>query len=177
MSLIDVILSRRSVRRYENKEIPKDVLNKILEAGRKAPTSSNRQPWHFIVITDPEIKKELCQDKYNPYGPFVRDAPITIVGCALVRDDDYNRKWGTIYSIIDTIIALQNMVIAAWAMGVGSCWIGVQGVPLEDRARQVLNIPEDWKVMALITFGYPTEQQPRSINKKSIEEIVSFNKF
>jgi len=59
MSLVDVILSRRSIRRYEQKEIPKDVLDKILEAGRQAPSAANRQPWHFVVITDYEIKKEL----------------------------------------------------------------------------------------------------------------------
>lgn len=176
MSLIDLILNRRSVRRYEEKDIPQDVLNKILEAGRKAPTASNRQPWHFIIITESKIKKELSKIEYSPYAPFIKDAPVTIVGCAMVSDDEYNRRWGTIYSIIDTIIALQNMVIAAWAVGVGSCWVGVQGVPIEDKVRQLLKIAEDWKIMALITFGYPAEQ-PRPIKKKTLEEIISYNRF
>lgn len=77
--LIDAVLSRRSVRRYEPKEIPRDVLDKILEAGRQAPSAANKQPWHFIVLTDSEIKKELSKGLFNR---FIKDAPVTIVGCA-----------------------------------------------------------------------------------------------
>ncbi|UCH01589.1 MAG: nitroreductase family protein [Candidatus Bathyarchaeota archaeon] len=176
MALVDKILSRRSVRRYEKRALPQDVLDKILEAGRQAPTASNRQAWHFIVITDADVKTVLSQKEVSPYSPFIKDAPIAIVGCAWIGDDEYNQRWGTIYSIIDTIIALQNMVIAAWAMGVGSCWVGVQGVPIEDKVRQLLNVPSEWKIMAVITFGYPAEQSlPRK--KKSLEEIVSYNTF
>src|SRR5512136_2847570 len=79
MSLIDVVLNRRSIRSYEPKEIPKDVLDKILEAGRQAPSAANQQPWHFIVLTDSEIKKELSKGMFNR---FIKDAPVTIVGCA-----------------------------------------------------------------------------------------------
>ena len=68
MSLVDVILSRRSIKRYERKEIPNDVLDKILEAGRQAPSAANRQPWHFIVITDYAIKKELSKGLVNRHA-------------------------------------------------------------------------------------------------------------
>lgn len=177
MSLVDLVLSRRSIRHYEERTIPQEVLNKILEAGRKAPTADNRQPWHFIVITDSEIKEKLLQDEYTiRAASFIKEAPVTIVGCGLIREDDYTRKWGTIYSILDTTLALQNMVIAAWAMGVGSCWIGVQATPFEEIVRRLLKIPKDWKIIALISFGYPVKQ-PGPIKKKSIEEIVSYNKF
>jgi len=115
MSLVDVVLNRRSVRRYEQKEIPKDVLNRILEAGRQAPSAMNRQPWHFIVLTDYEIKKELSKGFFNRH---IKDSAVTVVGVAYTGFID--RRWST----ISTSIALQNMVIAAWAMGVGSCWIG-----------------------------------------------------
>ena len=160
MSLVDVVLSRRSIRRYTKKEIPRDVLEKILEAGRQAPSAANRQPWHFIVITDNEIKKKLSQWQLSK---FVKDSAFTIVGCAYA--DDY-------LALIDTSIALQNMVIAAWALGIGSCWIaGFE----EDKAKQMLSIHEDWRVIALITFGYPAEK-PRVIQKKLLDEIVSYNK-
>ncbi|HIE24005.1 MAG TPA: nitroreductase [Candidatus Korarchaeota archaeon] len=163
MSLIDVILSRRSIRKYERKDIPQDILNKILEAGRQAPSARNIQPWHFIVITDEKIKEKLSQGRYNW---FIREAPVTIVGCA---DLNSSRKW----AVIDTTIALQNMVIAAWALGIGSCWIGDF---VEDEVKELLNIPSDWKVVALISFGYPAEDPPRR-EKKILEEIVSFNRF
>jgi nitroreductase len=78
-SLVDVILSRRSIRCYENKEISNDVLSKILEAGRQAPSAANRQPMQIIVITDDNIKKELSKGLFNR---FIKDSPVTIVGCA-----------------------------------------------------------------------------------------------
>jgi nitroreductase len=164
MPLIDVVLDRRSIRHYEQKEISKDILDKILEAGRQAPSAANKQPWHFIVLTDPEIKKKLSGGLFNR---FIKDAPVTIVGCA--HKDLIAGKW----SIVSTTIALQNMVVAAWAMGVGSCWIGDFN---EEKAKKLLNIPESWNVIALISFGYPAER-PRPGKKKSLEEIVSFNKF
>jgi nitroreductase len=164
MSLIDTVLSRRSVRRYEPKEIPRDVLDQILEAGRQAPSAANKQPWHFIVLTDYEIKKELSKGLFNR---FIKDAPVTIVGCA--PKDLIAGKW----SMVSTTIALQNMVVAAWAMGVGSCWIGDFN---EEKVKRLLSISENWNVVALVSFGYPAEKpQPRK--KKPVEEIVGFNKF
>lgn len=165
MPLIDVILSRRSVRSYEKKNIPEDVLSKILEAGRQAPSAMNRQPWRFIVLTDYEIKEKLSHGRWNR---FVKDSPVTIVGCAYVGDF-YTRKWST----VDTTIALQNMVIAAWVIGVGSCWIGDFR---ENEVKNLLDIPDNWKVVALVTFGYPAEK-PEGEWKKPLEEIVSYNKF
>jgi len=164
MSLIEVVLSRRSIRRYEQKEIPRDVLDKILEAGRQAPSAANKQPWHFIVLTDSKIKRELSKGLFNR---FIKDAPVTVVGCA--HKDLIAGKW----SIVSTTIALQNMVIAAWAMGIGSCWIGDFK---EEKVKRLLSIPENWNVGALVSFGYPAEK-PHSRKKKSMEEIVGFNKF
>ncbi len=165
MSLIDVVLSRRSIRRYETKDIPTDALNKILEAGRQAPSANNIQPFHLIVLTDEEIKKELSTGLWNK---FVKDSPLAVVGCAQTADI-HDGKW----SVVDTSIALQNMVIAAWAMGIGSCWIGDFE---EEKVKQRLNIPKGWKVIALITFGYPAEQ-PHPRSKKPLEELVGYNKF
>lgn len=89
------------------------------------------------------------------------------MGCA--HKDLIASKW----SIVSTTIALQNMVVAAWTMGIGSCWIGDFS---EEKVKKLLNIPESWNIIALVSFGYPAEKpQPRK--KKTIEEIVSFNKF
>ena len=157
MSLLDVVLSRRSIRKYEQKKIPSEVLGKILEAGRKAPSAANRQPWHFIVVTDDAIKLELSKGLFNRH---IKKSPVTIVGCA---DQGFvNRKW----SIVDTTIALQNMIIAAWAVGVGSCWVGDFK---EEKVRRLLNIPNKWKVVALISLGYPAEKPRPTRRKPSIQ--------
>jgi len=167
MSLVDIVLSRRSIRRYEQKEIPKDVLDKILEAGRQAPSAANRQPWHFIVLTDDEVKIELSKGLFNRH---IKNSAFTVVGCANIGFWHIGtKKW----SIVGTSIALQNMVIAAWAMGIGSCWIGDFK---EYYVKQLLDIPDKWKVVALISFGYPAEK-PHPKRKKPFEKIVSFNKF
>ena len=164
MSLLDVVLSRRSIRKYEQKKIPSEVLGKILEAGRKVPSAANRQPGHFIVVTDDAIKRELSKGLFNRH---IKKSPVTIVGCA---DQGFvNRKW----SIVDTTIALQNMIIAAWAVGVGSCWVGDFK---EEKVRRLLNIPNKWKVVALISLGYPAEK-PRPTRRKTIDTIVGFNRF
>jgi nitroreductase len=163
-SVVDVILSRRSIRNYEQNEIPKDVLDKILEAGRQAPSAINRQPWHFVVVADSAIKKELSGWFFSRH---IESAPIVVVGCA---DTGFLDKR---FSIVNTSIALQNMVIAAWAIGVGSCWIGGFN---EDKVKKLLSIPDRWKVVALVTFGYPAEI-PHAKGRKSIEKIVSYNKF
>jgi len=142
------------------------VLDKILEAGRQAPSAGNRQPWHFIVVTDEEIKKELSTGLFNRH---IKDSAFTIVGCADTGLWQIGtRRW----SIIDTTIALQNMVVAAWAMGVGSCWIG----DFNEEVKQLLSIPNNWNVVALVSFGYPAEK-PKAKTRKPVEKIVSFNKF
>lgn len=163
-SLVDVILSRRSVRRYQKKEIPRDAMDKILEAGRQAPSAMNRQPWHFIVVTSNESKKELSKWLFTKH---IKDSPVTIVGCA--KTGFLDRKW----SIIGTSIALQNMVIAAWALGIGSCWIG--GFK-EDKVKELLEIPDKWKIVALVTLGYP-DKIPHVKRKKPIEKVVSIDRF
>ena len=164
MSLLDVILRRRSIRRYENKEIPKDVLDKIVEAGRQSPSAANRQPYRFVIVTDSEIKKELK----GLFSRFLKDAPVVIVGCANPKAL-LTGKWAT----VDTTIALENMALAAWSLGIGSCWIGSFN---EEKAKELLKIPEDWKVVALVTFGYPAEQ-PKPRKKKSTEDLFSYNTF
>ena len=115
MSLTDLILSRRSIRRYEAKKIPDEDLRRILEAGRQAPSAANRQPIKFVIVTENELKKELSDALFNR---FVKDAPVIVIACADVKSV-LTGKW----AVVDASIAMQNMVIAAWTLGIGSCWI------------------------------------------------------
>ena len=165
MSLLDSILSRRSIRHYENKDIPEELLHQILEAGRQAPSAANMQPIHFVVLKDYETKRQLSNRRFSH---FIKDSPVVIAGCANVGHI-LTGKW----AIVDAAIAMQNMVVAAWALGIGSCWIGSFD---EKKVKQLLNIPNSWKVVALITFGYPTEH-PKQKRKKRLENLFSFNSF
>jgi nitroreductase len=140
-------------------------LERILEAGRYAPSASNGQPWHFIVVTDPEIKEKLSHGKWNS---FVRDSAFTVVGCGY-EGNAYSRKW----SMIDTTIALQSMVIAAWSLGIGSCWVGDFE---EAEVRRILDVPKDWRIISLISFGYPDET-PSTTPRKPLKEIASYDRF
>ena len=141
------------------------MLAQIIEAGQHAPSAANKQPIRFIILNDDEIKKELSNGLFNR---FVKDAPVVIVGCADVKAL-LTGKW----AIVDAAIAMQNMVIAAWTLGVGSCWIGAFN---EEKVKELLKIPDKWKVIALVTFGYPAEQ-PKQRKKKPVEEMFSFNSF
>jgi len=165
MSLLDMILSRRSIRNYENKEIPQEILRQVLEAGRQAPSAANRQPIRFVVVTDIEVKNELSK---SLFGKHVKNAPMVIVGCA-DEESLLTGKW----AVVDTTIALQNIVIAAWTFGIGSCWIGSFS---EEKVKELLRIPDKWRIVALLTLGYPAEQ-PKAKNRKPFEELYSFNKF
>ena len=165
MSLLDLILSRRSIRRYETKDIPEEVLHQILEAGRQAPSAANRQPFRFVVVNDNDLLKNLCDNLINR---FVKYAPVVIVGCADIKSL-LTGKW----AVVDTTIAMQNMVIAAWVLGVGSCWIGGCN---EKEIKKLLKIPDKWKFVALLTLGYPAEQ-PKPRKKKQVEKLFSFNSF
>jgi nitroreductase len=161
MSLLNVILNRASIRRYTFKPVSEEVLKNILEAGRRAPSANNAQPWHFIVVTEKEIKEALSKRRWTG---FVKDAAFVVIGCGKKRS-----RWST----VDVTIALQNMVLAAEAQGLGSCWIGDFS---QSELKEMLEIPDNLKVIALVSFGYPAEK-PALSSKKSLEEIVHYNKF
>ena len=140
-------------------------MERILEAGRYAPSADNRQPWRFVVVTEPEVKEKLSRGKWNS---FVKDSAFTVVGCAY-EGNPYSRKWST----IDTAIALQNMVIAAWSLGIGSCWVGDFK---EAEVKRMLCVPKTWKIVSLISFGYP-EEIPTATRRKPLKEIAQYNRF
>ena len=164
MSVFDIVLARRSIRNYENKPIPRDILDKIIEAGRQSPSAANRQPYRFVIVTDPETRKQMK----GLLSRFLEKAPAIIVGCANTKAP-LTGKWAP----IDTTIALQTMVLTAWSLGIGSCWIGSFN---EQKIKQLLNIPEDWTIIALVTLGYPKEN-PKPRTKKPTNELFSYNQF
>ncbi|MGC8849300.1 MAG: nitroreductase family protein [Candidatus Bathyarchaeia archaeon] len=143
MDFFDVVKSRRSVRSYAPTPISNEDLIRILEAGILAPSAGSKQPWHFIVVVDREKRVRIA--KGCRYGRFLAESPAVIVGCG---DREASPKW---YAI-DTAIAMEHMVLAATALGLGTCWIG--SFNGED-IRMLLEIPRRFEIVALLAVGYP----------------------
>jgi nitroreductase len=175
--VFDVIKERFSVRKYLDKPLEDEKLQMILEAARLAPSASNFQPWHFYVVKDKGRIKGLSNDM--PLGSrvvinsFIAQAPIVIVATAgpinllhKVLSYIVNKRW----YYLDVAIALEHMVLTAWDLGIGSCWIGWFD---EKKVKGLLDIPQDQEVIAMLTLGYPKEGRlPFPKHRKGLEEKV-----
>jgi nitroreductase len=168
MDVSEAIKTRRSIRSYVNKPIGKKKLLKVLEAARLSPSAVNFQPWTFVVVTDREIKQKLGA-AYQSEWFF--SAPVIIVACAHL-DKAWKRFDGEEYWKVDVSIAMQNLVLAAWEQGLGTCWIGAFN---ENEAKKALGIPLDIRVVAMTPLGYPAEKKGPITDRKPLEEIVRYS--
>ena len=170
MDVMDAIKARNSVRSYTDEPVAKESLEKILEAGRLAPSAHNGQPWHFIVVTDADKKEELSKGRW---AKFLKEAPAVIVGCG-------NREKAPDWYAVDVTIAMENMVLAATSMGLGTCWIGSFD---EEAVKKLLKVPESMSVIAMLPVGHPRKKIDlsallvRSRNRKPMDEIVSYESY
>ncbi len=154
MDMLKAIFSRRSVRLYSSKPVPREVVDEILRAAMNAPSAGNEQPWHFIVITDRGILNEI--PKFHPYSAMLKQAGIAILVCGDVNLERHKGYW-----VLDCAAATENLLLAAHAKGLGAVWCGVY--PTEDRVsnvRRLLNIPDHVVPFSLIPLGYPAEDKP-----------------
>jgi len=165
MEVFEAIGTRRSIRSYANKPVEKDKLLKVLEAARLSPSAGNRQPWRFIAVTDPRMKESL---KPPHRRGVVLSAPVVIVGCALPNESFPETEFWK----IDVSIALQNLVLAAWEEGLGTCWLGV--FHEEGEIKKALGIPKDVRVVAMVALRYPAEKKDPVSDRKE-EEIIGHN--
>jgi len=166
MDLYEVIEKRRSIRRFKPEPIPAEDLKKILEAGRLAPSGGNRQPWYFIVVREPETRKALSIAANNQ--KFIADADTIIVTLGDPRITPKSTISSTrIPYKQDPMIAIEHMVLAASALGYGTCWIGAFD---ESRVKEILKIPENLVVIALLPVGIPDESPPPR-PRKAFKEI------
>jgi len=171
MEVFEAIKTRRSVRAYLDRPVPKETLLKLLEAATYAPSAKNIQPWHFIIVTDKEKRQKLSHGRF---AKFVTEAPVVIVACG---DREASPEW----HVVDVAIALQNIVLAAVSEGLGTCWVGSFN---ENEVKQELKIPERMKVVALLTIGYPRESFDLTgrilltlRKRKPVSEVASADKF
>jgi nitroreductase len=169
LTVLDVIRNRASIRTYKDRRIPRDDLLKILEAARLAQSAANRQPWQFIVVTNSSTRRRLVQAAGNQR--FVGEAAAVIVCLA---DPQESAPVGPFEGfLIDLSIAIENMALTAWELGIGSCWIGAF---TEEKVRQLLDVPKNLRVTSLLTLGYPDEK-PGSKYRKTLDEIAHFEKY
>ena len=165
MDVFTVISTRRSIRNYHTTPVPEESLARILEAGRLAPSAANRQPWHFLVISDPAIRRQM-QDAYN--RDWFSDAPLILVVCADPRDA-WTRADGEEFWKVDATIALQTMILQATAEGLGTCWIGAFN---EATVKHILQIPDPIRVVAMTPIGYPGERKNSVSNRKALQTFL-----
>jgi nitroreductase len=171
MDVFEAIHQRKSVRAYEQMPISVEVLSRILEAGRIAPSAGNRQPWHFIVVNDSEKRKELSK---GTFAKFLTEAPTVIVGCG---DSEASKRWYP----VDVSIAMENMVLAATGEGLGTCWVGSFN---EESVKKLLEIPDKYRIVSLLAIGYIRERFDAAqkilqlvSKRKTLKEITSLDGF
>ncbi|MCX8151262.1 MAG: nitroreductase family protein [Candidatus Bathyarchaeota archaeon] len=171
MDVFEAIQKRKSVRSYEPRAVPRETLEKLLEAARLSPSAKNLQPWHFVVVTDPQRRKALSR---GVFARFLSKVPVVIVACG-------DQKMSPDWYVVDVALAGENMVLAATAEGLSTCWVGSFD---EAKVKEQLKIPEHLRVVALLAVGYGKEKigvGRRIINlvrrRKTLDEIVSWEEY
>jgi nitroreductase len=167
MDVIDAIKTRKSVRKYIDKPIENEKLTTVLEAGRLAPSASNRQEWRFIIVRDLATRKKLVEAANRQ--SFVGEAPAVIVACA--ETDGHIMRGGLACFPIDVAIALDHITLAAVEVGLGTCWIGAFD---EMEVKEILGIPEEIRVVALMPIGYPSNPSAVEKRRLSFNEIMKY---
>jgi nitroreductase len=198
MEVMEAIRKRRSIRRYQDKEVPPELIREVLEAARLAPSGSNLQTWKFKVVTDADTRKALREAAFGQ--KFVERAPVVIVACAdLTAFGDVSRRtmellksgavkpsmemalWylrrnkaedleerNLVSACINVSIAVQNMVLAATSLGLGTCWVRAFR---PEKVAALLRLPPEYPPLFLVTMGYARED-PEARSRKSLEEIL-----
>jgi len=170
MKVFDAIKRRRSIRKYKKTVVKQEKLNAVLEAARLAPSADNKQPWAFIVVTDPQVKERL-RSSYDE--EWFIEGPVIIVACAVPKEA-WRRMDGEEYWKVDVAIAMQNLVLAATELGLGTCWIADFN---EEATKKALRIPQDVHVVAMTPLGYPDEEKGAVTRRKLINSIVHYNQW
>lgn len=170
LDLFECIERRRSIRSFINAPIKEEDLMKIIRSGMLAPSAGNIQPWEFIITTERMLKSELARAALGQY--WMADAGAIVIVCAKEEESAayYGLRGRTLYCIQDTAAAIENMLLAATALGYGSCWVGAFD---EQEVRRVLNIPRSVRPVALIPIGLPAER-PEVRRRKSLSEVLHF---
>ena len=171
MDVLEAVRTRRSVRKFKATPIPDDVLGRILEAVRLAPSAKNLQPWKFVLIRDPALKSRIAAACVHQ--TFMAGAPVIVAACGLpersyAQMGRYMNSWP-----VDVAIAFEHLVLQARAEGLGTCWVGAF---YEEEVKALLGVPAEARVLALTPLGYPAES-PAAQPRKPLSEIISQDRY
>ncbi len=168
MEFFEVLRRRRSIRRFERRPVEREKLEKILEAAFLSPSSYNRRAWIFIVVDDPQLLDKLAESKAGAQG--IRNAPLAIV---VAVDEEIDDVW-----IEDGAIAAEHIQLAAFALGLSSFWVQIRkrehkrGVSAEEFVKELLRIPENYRVLCIVAVGYPAERKsPHGMDVMEWEKV------
>ncbi len=151
MDVFDAVRTVLAVRQFQDKPIPEETVRRIVEAAHLTASSRNGQPWHFIVVQDRERLRQL--GALAPTGPYIAQAPLAVV----VGMEE------SIFNVSDASRAIQSMILTAWAEGIGSNWVGFQNLP---QVNDLLGIPQEIKVLAIVPLGYPVAEVGKGRKKR-----------
>lgn len=168
MDVYEAIKGRRSIREYKKQDVPDDLVKKLIEAAIMAPSAGNVQPYQFVIVRSEKNRQQLAKAAYNQR--ILLEAPVEIVAC--VDEKAASKKYGDrgkkLYCIQDTAAAIQNLLLAAYSLDLGTCWIGAFN---EDDVRKAVNSPKEIRPVAIIPIGYPNET-PQQTSRRSFEEVA-----
>jgi len=173
MDILELIKTRRSVRKYLKKPVPWDDITNITEAGRYAPSAGNIQNWKFIVVLDPDKRKAIAEASLKQY--WMKTAPVYIVIVSEPQKAEryYGKRGERLYSVQNCAAAAQNMILEAQNLGLGSCWVGAFD---EEMVKRTLSIPPEARPQIILTIGYPAEH-PDKPAKFPQEVVTWYNKW
>ena len=159
-----MIRTRRSIRAYTSKTVSKTLIKRIVDCGRLAPTAMNIQPWKFVVVTNKGGLKKI--EEILPYNKFCASAPALIL--VFCKEGDYYLEDGS--------AATENLLLAAHASGLGACWIAGEKQPFADTLRKLLKVPSRYRLVSLVSLGYPAGK-PEKVTKLKLSEVLHWEKY
>jgi len=172
MEFFDVLEKRRSIRKFKDKEIEEEKLQKIFEAANSAPSAGNLQSYEIVVVKNQEKKNALARASLNQ--KFVAEAPVVLVVCANEdRASPYGKRGKALYCINDADIAASYIQLAATDLGLGTCWVGAFN---EDDVRKIINAPNHIRPIVLLPLGYPDET-PRKPKRRALNDLIHEEEF
>jgi nitroreductase len=173
MDVLEAVKGRRSIRAFKSDDVSPEIIEKLIDAATWAPSAGNIQPWEFIIVRESKIKRSLAQAALNQSS--VEEAPVVIVVCANENrsSQGYGARGKTLYCIQDTAAAIQNILLFAYSIGLGTCWVGAFR---EDEAREILKIPSGIRPVAMIPLGYAAETPPPR-RRRPINLVVHYETF
>jgi len=180
MKFEELVKTRQSTRKFENRHVDRELLDKCVEAARVAPSACNAQPWKYIIVDDPEKVRELAGLTYNKivkFNKFTDDAAAFAV--VVVEPGTFASHTGSFfsnldYALIDMGISVENFCLQATELGIGTC---ILGWSRQNEIKKLLDIPRNKKLGVLIAIGYERDYKLRSKKRKDIDEMRSFNKY